>query len=77
MFSLVDRWNGRAVSGCTYHVTHPGGRSYDTRPVNANEASGRRLSRFQAFGHTPGPLVVDEPTVDADYPLTLDLRRWA
>jgi uncharacterized protein (DUF2126 family)/transglutaminase-like putative cysteine protease len=77
VFSLVDRWSGRAVSGCTYHVTHPGGRSYDTRPVNANEASGRRLSRFQAFGHAPGPLVVDEPTADADYPLTLDLRRWA
>lgn len=75
VFDLVDSWNRRAIGGCTYYVAHPGGRSFDTFPVNANEAESRRFARFSAHGHTGGRVEPLRPSRDLDFPATLDLRK--
>ena len=78
-FAAENTWTGRAVGGCTYFVSHPGGRAHDDRPRNALEAEGRRGARFYSFGHTPGALPETvwqtPPRIVKGYPLTLDLRR--
>ncbi len=75
VFDIYDRWTGRSLGGLTHHVSHPGGRAYETFPVNANEAEARRRSRFLPFGHTPGPMAQPKLAVSREHPRTLDLRR--
>jgi uncharacterized protein (DUF2126 family) len=75
VFDIVDTWTGRSIGGCSYHVTHPGGLSHATFPVNSYEAESRRLARFFRIGHTPGPMKPKELPRQPDYPFTLDLRR--
>lgn len=81
-FDLIDTVAGRSVGGATYHVVHPGGRSYDRPPVNAVEAESRRNGRFEASGHTSGSVDIGllrerqaRQATDTGVPAILDLRR--
>jgi uncharacterized protein (DUF2126 family) len=75
VFDVVDTWLDRSIGGFTYYVSHPGGRFFDTFPVNASEAESRRAARFIPFGHTPGPISVPSEPINRDAPFTLDLRK--
>jgi uncharacterized protein (DUF2126 family) len=74
-FDLYDTWNERSLGGCTYHVTHPGGLSYATFPVNAYEAESRRLGRFFTHGATQGRFQPRHEPPSGESPFTLDLRH--
>jgi uncharacterized protein (DUF2126 family) len=77
VFDVYDRWTGRSLGGLTHHVSHPGGRNYETFPVNANEAEARRRARFFPFGHSAGEMAEPRGAIGPEHARTLDLRRFA
>ena len=75
IFDLVDTWMNRSMGGAQYHVAHPGGRSYDTFPVNAFESEAgawRDLSEW-VTRRRKSHLRSDTPNIE--FPFTLDLRK--
>jgi len=74
VIDVVDIHHQRSLGGCTYHVSHPGGRNYETFPVNANEAEARRGARFWQHGHTQGVMALDLGEPHEAHPYTLDMR---
>lgn len=74
-FDLLDQASRLSLGGCIYYVGHPGGRNYETFPVNSNEAQARRSARFAEYGGTTGWMQIPEVEINAEFPTTLDLRR--
>ena len=74
-FDLYDHRYERSLGGAQYHVMHPGGRSFETRPINALEAEGRRCQRFQQSGHRGGLQPIKRLPTIPEAPHTLDLRH--
>jgi uncharacterized protein (DUF2126 family) len=74
-FDIIDTWSERSIGGCAWHVSHPGGRSFDNFPINAFAAESRRAARFFKMGHTPGTIVAPPVDCKGEFPLTLDMRR--
>lgn len=65
-FDIIDKWNTRSIGGFNYFVAHPGGRTYDTFPVNSFEAESRRINRYWDFNHSQGELEAYEPSLSGE-----------
>jgi uncharacterized protein (DUF2126 family) len=75
----VDTAAAASRGGCTCHVSHPGGRSYDSPPVNAVAESPRPPIRGEGSPWTRRPVRYPEKqarqSTDVGAPGILDLRR--
>ncbi len=65
-FDIIDKWNSRSIGGFNYFVSHPGGRSYETFPVNSYEAESRRINRYWDFNHSQGEVVEHNPVIEKE-----------
>ncbi len=65
-FDIIDKWNTRSVGGFNYFVSHPGGRSYDSFPVNSYEAESRRINRYWDFNHSQGEVTPMEAKITGE-----------
>ena len=65
-FDIIDKWNTRSIGGFNYFVAHPGGRSYDSFPVNSFEAESRRINRYWDFNHSQGEVTPYEPKITGE-----------
>jgi uncharacterized protein (DUF2126 family)/transglutaminase-like putative cysteine protease len=74
VFHIYDLWKERSIGGCTYHVAHPSGKWYSTRPADATEAESRRAERFQNFAGALASGLAAEEEPNPNSPMTLDLR---
>ena len=74
---LFDRWAGRSLGACAYHVWHPEGQAYEAPPLTRFEASARRAARFTEEGPLPLGTTPVATRPHPEYPHTLDLRRYA
>jgi uncharacterized protein (DUF2126 family) len=74
VFHLIDCLKGYSIGQCTYYVGPPDGGSYRARPVNAAEAEGRRMERFQVATAALSPMAAPEEEINPLFPMTLDLR---
>ncbi len=67
VFDIVDNWNKKSIGGCTYFVAHPGGRSYDSYPVNSLEAESRRINRFWDIGQPQAEVTPTKLTATSNF----------
>jgi uncharacterized protein (DUF2126 family) len=71
---LVRHLEPAQPGGCTYHVAHPGGRSYDTFPGEQLRGRVRRLARFSARPHA-GQIHAAAGQIKSDFPFTLGFAQ--
>ncbi len=73
-FDLIDTWKQRSIARCTYFAGPPDGTVHTTRPRDAQEATARRLERFQISAPPSEPMPTPEEEGNPIFPMTLDLR---
>ncbi|MCA9681808.1 MAG: transglutaminase family protein, partial [Myxococcales bacterium] len=74
---VLDRWSGRSLGACTYHVWHPEGRAFASPPLTRFEAAARRSQRFTRGQQSPYPVDWSEAEPSREGGYCIDLRRAA
>jgi uncharacterized protein (DUF2126 family) len=74
VFDLIDTRKARSIARCTYFAGPPDGTVHTKRPVDATEATARRLQRFVVSPPPDEPIDSPEPETNPVFPMTLDMR---